>query len=62
MDKKKEYIMIDEDVYSVSVEMAKFIEAAYNLAKEADEDMESIINTVKKYGKFVGSAVLTIRT
>lgn len=61
MNKKNEYIMIDEDVYSVSVEMAKFVEAAYNLAKETDEDMESIINTVKKYGEFIGSVSLTIR-
>lgn len=61
MNKKKEYIMIDKDVYYVSVEMAKFVEAAYNLAKETDEDMESIINTVKKYGEFIGSVSLTIR-
>lgn len=63
MDKKMEYVIVDGDIYSISAEMIKFVNISYNLAvRVLDGDMENTINMVKKYGKFVGSAVLTIRT
>lgn len=63
MNKMKEYIIIDNgDIYSIPGEMTKCIKAAYDLVKATDEDMTCIVNTVIKYGEFVGSAILTIRT
>ena len=60
---KKEYIIIDGDIYSVMEGTAKYVEAAYNSAKEADEeDVERVIDAVKKYGELIGSVSLIIKT
>lgn len=56
------YIIVENgDIYSVSDEFAKRIEAATELAKAFDNDMSDVIDTVQKYGKFVGSVFMTIR-
>lgn len=39
----------------------KKIVAAFTLANAIDGDMSSIIDTVEKYGKLVGTAYLVIR-
>lgn len=62
MNKKAEYIIIDGDIYSISEEIAKCVKAAYDLTKAFDEDTTDVINTIKKYGKFIGSAFMTVRT
>lgn len=51
----KYIIIAPGDVYSVSNEFADRIEAATELARNIDNDMSDIIDTVRKYGKFVGS-------
>lgn len=62
MNKKMEYIIIDGDIYSIMEGTGKYIEAAYNLAKEAGEDTGNVIDTLKKYGEFIGSVSLIIKT
>lgn len=63
MNKKMEYIIIDGDIYSIMEGTAKYVEAAYNSAKEADEeDVERAIDAVKKYGELIGSVSLIIKT
>lgn len=56
------YIIIENgDIYSVSNEFAKRIEAATEMAKAIDGDMSDIIDTVRKYGNFVGTVFMTVR-
>lgn len=56
------YIIIESgDIYSVSNEFAKRIEVATELAKSIDGDMSEVIDTVRKYGKFVGTVFMTVR-
>lgn len=56
------YIIIENgDIYSVPDEFAKRIEVASDLAKAIDGDMTDVIDTVRKYGKFVGTVFMTVR-
>lgn len=56
------YIIIENgDIYTVSNKFAKRIEAAYAEANAIDGDMSDIIDSIKTYGKFVGSAFTVIR-
>ncbi|WP_298546710.1 hypothetical protein [uncultured Parabacteroides sp.] len=56
------YIIIEDgDIYSVTDESAKHIEAASNLAKAIDGDMTDIIDAVREYGKFIGTVFMTVR-
>lgn len=56
------YIIIENgDIYTVSNEFAKRIEVAFALAETIDGDMSDIIDSVKRYGKFVGEVFITIR-
>lgn len=56
------YIIIENgDIYSVSDKFAKRIEVASDLAKAIDGDMTDVIDTVRKYGKFVGTVFMTVR-
>lgn len=55
------HIMVNNKVYLVSDEMYKKIVAAFTLANSTDGDMSSIIDTVEKYGKLVGTVYLVIR-
>lgn len=56
------YIIIENgDIYSVSNEFAERIEVATEMAKAIDGDMSDVIDTVRKYGKFVGTVFMTIR-
>lgn len=55
------HIMVNDKVYLVSNEMYKKIVVAFTLANAIDGDMSSIINTVEKYDKLVGTVFLVIR-
>lgn len=56
------YIIIENRyIYSVSNELAKRIEVATELAKAIDGDMSEVIDTVRKYGKFIGNVFITVR-
>jgi hypothetical protein len=55
------HIMVNDKVYLVSNEMYKKIVVAFTLVNAIDGDMSSIINTVEKYGKLVGTVFLVIR-
>lgn len=56
------YIIIENgDIYSVADEFAKRIEVASDLAKAIDGDMTDVIDTVRKYGEFVGTVFMTVR-
>lgn len=56
------YIIIEDgDIYSVSNEFAQHIKAAFELAESTDGDMSEIIDSVRKYGTFIGTTFLTVR-
>lgn len=55
------HIMVNDKVYLVSNEMYKKIVVAFTLVNAIDGDISSIINTVEKYGKLVGTVHLVIR-
>lgn len=55
------HIMVNDKVYLVSNEMYKKIVVAFTLVNTIDGDISSIINTVEKYGKLVGTVFLVIR-
>lgn len=55
------HIMVNDKVYLVSNEMYKKIVVAFTLTNTTDGDMSSIIDTVEKYGKLVGTVYLVIR-
>lgn len=55
------HIMVNDKVYLVSNEMYKKIVVAFTLANVIDGDISSIINTVEKYSKLVGTVFLVIR-
>lgn len=55
------HIMVNDKVYLVSNEMYKKIVVAFTLVNAIDGDISSIINTVEKYGKLVGTVFLVIR-
>lgn len=55
------HIMVNDKVYLVSNEMYKKIVVAFTLVNTTDGDMSSIIDTVEKYGKLVGTVYLVIR-
>lgn len=56
------YIIIENGyIYSITNELAKYVEAAVKLADIIDGDMSEIIDTIRKYGKFVGTVFMTVR-
>lgn len=56
------YIIIENgDIYSVSDKLSKHIEAAFDLTSAIDGDMSDLIDAVKEYGQFVGTAFIVIR-
>nr|UVX66015.1 MAG: hypothetical protein [Bacteriophage sp.] len=55
------HIMVNDRVYLVSDEIYGKIVAAFTLTNTTDGDMSSIIDTVEKYGKLVGTVYLVIR-
>lgn len=55
------HIMVNDKVYLVSNKMYKKIVVAFTLVNAIDGDISSIINTVEKYGKLVGTVFLVIR-
>lgn len=55
------HIMVNDRVYLVSDKMYEKIVADFTLANAIDGDMSSIIDTVEKYGKLVGTVYLVIR-
>lgn len=55
------HIMANDKVYLVSDKLYEKIVAAFTLANAIDGDMSSIIDTVEKYGKLVGTVHLVIR-
>ncbi len=55
------HIMVNDKVYLVSDKMYEKIVADFTLANAIDGDMSSIIDTVEKYGKLVGTVYLVIR-
>lgn len=55
------HIMVNDRVYLVSDEIYRKIVQLFTLANTTDGDMSSIIDTVEKYGKLVGTVYLVIR-
>jgi hypothetical protein len=55
------HIMVNDNVYLVSDKVYGEIVDAFTLANATDSDMSSIIDTVEKYGKLVGTVHLVIR-
>lgn len=56
------YIIVENgEIYSVSDEFAKHIEAATELANSIDGDMSAVVDKIRKYGKYIGTAIMTIR-
>lgn len=49
------HIMVNDNVYLVSDKVYGEIVDAFALANATDSDMSSIIDTVEKYGKLVGT-------
>lgn len=55
------HIMVNDRVHLVSDEIYRKIVQLFTLANTTDGDMSSIIDTVEKYGKLVGTVYLVIR-
>lgn len=56
------YIIIENgEIYSISNEFAKRIEVATELANAINGDMNEVIDTIRKYGKYIGTAFMTVR-
>lgn len=53
--------MVNDRIYLVSDEIYGKIVAAFTLTNTTDGDMSSIIDTVEKYDKLVGTVYLVIR-
>lgn len=57
----KHIIVGNGDIYTVSNEFAKRIEAAFAQTEAIDGDMSEIIESIRRGGKLVGSAFMVIR-
>lgn len=57
----KHIIVGNGDIYTVSNEFAKRIETDFAQTEAVNGDMSEIIESIRRDGKFVGSAFMVIR-